>query len=51
MALLEITDLEVFYGKARSISGVSLSVNEGQIVVSLGPMALANPLCSIPYSA
>ena len=37
MALLEISDLEVFYGKARSISGVSLSVNEGQIVGIIGP--------------
>ena len=37
MALLEITDLEVFYGKARSINGVSLRVNEGQIVGIIGP--------------
>ncbi len=37
MALLEITDLEVFYGKARSLHGVSLEVGAGKIVAIIGP--------------
>ncbi|HVX42498.1 MAG TPA: ABC transporter ATP-binding protein [Mycobacteriales bacterium] len=34
--LLEIRDLTVHYGKVRAISGVSLSVNEGEIVTLIG---------------
>lgn len=37
MALLEITDLEVFYGKAQSLHGVSLNVEAGKIVGIIGP--------------
>src|ERR1700688_5232372 len=37
MALLEITDLEVRYGNALALDGVSLSVGAGQLVGVLGP--------------
>ena len=37
MALLEITNLEVFYGKARSLHGVSFNVDAGKIVGFIGP--------------
>lgn len=37
MALLEITDLDAFYGKAQSLHGVSLSVEAGKIVGIIGP--------------
>lgn len=37
MALLEISNLEAFYGKARSLHGVSLSVEPGKIVAIIGP--------------
>lgn len=37
MAFLEIRDLEVFYGKACSISNVSLTVEKGEIVGIIGP--------------
>ena len=37
MAFLEITDLDVFYGKAQSLHGVSLSVEAGSIVGIIGP--------------
>jgi len=33
---LEISDLEVFYGKIRAIKGISLRVNEGEIVTLIG---------------
>jgi branched-chain amino acid transport system ATP-binding protein len=37
MSLLEITDLEVFYGKACSLHKVSLSVPKGSVVGIIGP--------------
>ena len=37
MALLEIKDLEVFYGKACSLHNVSLSVEEGSVIGIIGP--------------
>ena len=37
MALLEISNLEVFYGKAQSLHGVSLDVEAGKIVGIIGP--------------
>ena len=37
MSLLEIADLEVFYGKAQSLHGVSLNVDAGTIVGIIGP--------------
>ncbi len=37
MPLLEITDLEAFYGKARSLHGVSLKVDAGSILGIIGP--------------
>ncbi len=37
MALLEITDLEVRYGHALALDGVSLDVGAGQLVGVLGP--------------
>jgi len=37
MALLEIENLSAFYGMARSLHDVSLSVNEGEIVGIIGP--------------
>ncbi|MDZ7603560.1 MAG: ABC transporter ATP-binding protein [Hoeflea sp.] len=37
MALLEITDLHARYGMAKSLHGISLSVEEGSIVAVIGP--------------
>lgn len=37
MALLEVADLIVYYGKALALDGVSLNVGEGEIVAVLGP--------------
>ena len=37
MALLEIDNLEAWYGKARSLHGVSLSVEAGSITAIIGP--------------
>ena len=37
-AMLKIQDLEVIYGTAKSINGVSLAVNSGQIIAIIGPV-------------
>jgi len=37
MSLLEINDLDVFYGKAQALHGVSLEVPAGKIVAIVGP--------------
>lgn len=37
MPLLEITNLEAFYGKARPLHGVSLNIDAGKIVAIIGP--------------
>jgi len=37
MAFLEIKNLEAFYGKARSLNNVSLSVERGSVIGIIGP--------------
>ncbi|MBQ7768375.1 MAG: ABC transporter ATP-binding protein [Oscillospiraceae bacterium] len=36
MALLEVNDLEVYYGVIRALKGISFQVNEGEIVSLIG---------------
>ncbi len=36
MALLEVEDVETLYGRVRALDGVSLNVNEGEIVTLIG---------------
>jgi branched-chain amino acid transport system ATP-binding protein len=36
MALLELSDVHTFYGKIEALKGVSLEVNEGEIVTLIG---------------
>ena len=36
MALLEVKDLEVYYGVIQAIKGISFEVNEGEIVTLIG---------------
>lgn len=36
MAMLEIRDLEVFYGVIQAIKGISFEVNEGEVVALIG---------------
>ena len=36
MSMLEFDDVEVFYGKVQALRGLSLTVDEGEIVALLG---------------
>ena len=36
MAMLEIKDLEVYYGMIKAIKGVSFNVNEGEVIALIG---------------
>ena len=36
MTMLEIKDLNIFYGNIHAIKGISLNVNEGEIVCLIG---------------
>ena len=36
MAMLEVKDLQVFYGMIQAIKGISFEVNEGETVALIG---------------
>ena len=36
MAMLEIKDIEVFYGVIQAIKGISFEVNEGEVIALIG---------------
>ena len=36
MALLEVKDINVYYGVIQALKGISLEVNEGEIVALIG---------------
>ena len=36
MSMLEIKDLEVYYGMIQAIKGVSFDVNEGEVIALIG---------------
>jgi len=36
MAMLEVKDLQVFYDKIQALKGISLEINEGEVVSIIG---------------
>ena len=36
MAMLEIRDLEVYYGMIQAIKGISFDVKEGEVIALIG---------------
>ena len=36
MAMLEIKDIEVYYGVIQAIKGISFEVNEGEVIALIG---------------
>ena len=47
---LEIKDLHVFYGKIEAIKGVSVTVNQGEIVTLIGANGAGKTLSLIHIS-
>ncbi len=37
MAMLQVENLQVFYGVIQAIKGISFEVNQGEIVALIGP--------------
>ena len=40
MAILEVKDLEVYYGVIQAIKGISFEVNQGEIIALIGANGL-----------
>ena len=36
MAMLEVKDLEVYYGMIQAIKGISFEVNQGEVIALIG---------------
>ena len=36
MAMLEVKDIEVYYGVIQAIKGISFEVNEGEVIALIG---------------
>jgi len=56
MALLEVTDLHTYYGKIHALKGISLTVEEGEIVTLIGgngagKTTTLNTICGIVRSS
>ena len=45
MALLEVQDIQVYYGMIQALKGVSFSVNEGEVIALIG--AMDNIICCL----
>lgn len=39
MAMLEVKNLEVYYGVIQAIKGISFEVNEGEVIALIGATA------------
>ena len=39
MAMLEVKDLQVYYGMIQAIKGISLEVNQGEVIALIGQTA------------
>jgi len=47
--MLEIQNLNVYYGDFQALFNLSLRVPEGETVITVGPNGSANPPCSRPF--
>ena len=50
MAMLEVKDLEVYYGMIQAIKGISFEVNKGEVIALIGAR-IVKQLISLPIYA
>ena len=43
MAYVEIRNLQKYFGEVRAVDGVNLAVEEGELIVLLGPRGAGRP--------
>ncbi len=43
--MLEVNDIDTFYGEYQALRGVSLIVKEGELIVLFGPNGHGKALC------
>ena len=48
MAMLEVRDLEVYYGVIQAIKGISFDVDQGEIVALIGANGAGKTTTCIP---
>lgn len=51
MAMLEVRDLEVYYGVIQALKGISFDVDQGEIVALIGAMVRERPQHCTPLQA
>ena len=42
MAMLEVNDIHTYYGNIHALKGISLEVNEGEVVTLIGEIGRAH---------
>ena len=50
MAMLEVKDLEVYYGMIQAIKGISFEVNKGEVIALIGANGAGKTTTPVSYT-